>query len=170
MSTFMKIDYENRYYVINKEESLKSLLTHKELLTLPMNVWKEIFEQKDGVCYFNLMLQVLQACIEYYDKSSNVNSFYYKDNIYWLDKSTRVGLQTLANSSQDNISLVLGNEIIELELDKAKQFLSQLEVYAGQCYLNTTKHLLSIKNLKTIEEIVNYNYTTGYPDKITLNE
>lgn len=167
---FIKIDYEDRYYVINKGESLKSLLTHKELLTLPLKVWKDIFEQKDGVCYFNMMLQVLQATIETYDKSSSVNSFYYNNKEYWLDKSTRVGLQTLANSSSDSMSLVLGSNIIELELSKAKEFLSQLEVYAGKCYINTTKHLLAIKNLKTIEDIIKYDYTSGYPDKITLNE
>ena len=34
----------------------------------------------------------------------------------------------------------------------------------------TTKHLQAIKELKTVEDVVNYNYTSGYPDKITLNE
>ncbi len=166
----MQIEYEDRFYVINKSDSLKSLLTHQELLTLPMSVWKTIFEEKDGVCYFNMMLQVLQEEIKFYDKSSNVNGFYYNGKEYWLDKSTRVGLQNLVNSSSDNISLVLGNNIIELEVNKAKEFLSNLEVYAGKCYITTTKHLLATKEFKTIEDIINYDYTSGYPDKITLNE
>ena len=166
----MQIEYEDRFYVINKSDSLKSLLTHQELLTLPMSVWKTIFEEKDGVCYFNMMLQVLQEEIKFYDKSSNVNGFYYNGKEYWLDKSTRVGLQNLVNSSSDNISLVLGNNIIELEVNKAKEFLSNLEVYAGKCYITTTKHLLATKEFKTIEDIINYDYTSGYPEKITLNE
>ncbi len=32
---FMQISHDNRYYVINKDDSLKSLLTHEELLRLP---------------------------------------------------------------------------------------------------------------------------------------
>lgn len=167
---FMQISHDNRYYVINKDDSLKTLLTQEELLKLPLSVWKELFELKDGVCYFRLMLQVLEAAIKAYDKSSNVDSFYYNDKEYWLDKATRVGLQNLANCSTDNMSLVLGSEIIELPVDKVKEFLAQLEVYAGKCYVNTTQHLLAIKELKTVEDVIKYDYTSGYPDKITLNE
>ena len=167
---FMQISHDNRYYVINKDDSLKSLLTHEELLRLPLSVWKELFERKDGVCYFKLMLPVLEAASKAYDKSSNVDSFYYNDKEYWLDKATRVGLQNLANCSTDNMSLVLGSEIIELPVDKVKEFLAKLEVYAGKCYVNTTQHLLAIKELKTVEDVIKYDYTSGYPDKITLNE
>jgi hypothetical protein len=45
-----------------------------------------------------------------------------------------------------------------------------LEVYAGKCFVNTTQHLLAIKELRTVEDVVNYDYTSGYPNKITLNE
>lgn len=170
VNDFIQINYKGRYYVINKNESLKTLLTHGELLTLPMSVWKELFELKDGVCYFKLMLQVLEACIEAYDKSANVDGFYYKGKEYWLDKATRVGLQNLANCSSDNMSIVLGTEIVNLPVDKAKDFLAQLEVYAGKCFVNTTQHLLTITDFKTVEDVINYDYTIGYPNKITLNE
>lgn len=169
-NNFMQISHNDRYYVINKDDSLKTLLTQEELLKLPLSVWKELFELKDGVCYFRLMLQVLEAVIKAYDKSSNINSFTYNGEEYWLDKATRVGLQNLANCSSDSMSLVLGGEIIELAVDKAKEFLSQLEVYAGKCFVNTTQHLLAIKELRTVEDVVNYDYTSGYPNKITLNE
>lgn len=169
-NNFIQIKYKDRYYVINKDDSLKTLLTQGELLKLPLSVWKELFELKDGVCYFKLMIRTLEAIIENYDKSSNINSFYYGEKEYWLDKATRVGLQNLANCSQETMSLVLGDQIIELTVDKAKEFLSQLEVYAGKCFVNTTNHLLAIKNLKTVEDVINYDYTIGYPNKITLNE
>lgn len=170
MDNYVKISYENRPYIIYKDDTLKTLLTRSELLTLPLDTWKTIFEEKDGICYFGLMYKVLEAEIKAYDTSSNVNGFFYNGESYWLDKETRVGLQNLVNCSTDSFSLLLGNNIIELELEKAKQFLSELEVYAGKCFINTNKHLLAIKNLKTIEDIINYDYTTGYPDKITLNE
>ena len=169
-NNFIQISHNNHYYVINKDDSLKTLLTQEELLKLPLSVWKELFELKDGVCYFRLMLQVLKAVIKAYDKSSNVNSFTYNEEEYWLDKATRVGLRNLVDSNPEEMSIVLGDKIIEMPVDKAKDFLSQLEVYAGKCFVTTTKHLQVIKELKTVEDVVNYDYTSGYPDKITLNE
>ena len=75
----------------------------------------------------------------------------------------------LANCSTDNVQLVLGDQVLTIPVDIAKAFLAQLEVYAGQCYLQTQKHLIAIKNLKTKEEIINYEYTTGYTEKIQFN-
>lgn len=168
LNSFIKITYENRSYIIYKGDSLKSLLTHTELLALPISVWKDLLERKDGVCYYNTLYKVLVAEIKYYDSSSNVNGFYYNGKEYWYDKATRVGLQNLANSNPENMTLVLGDNIVELSVDAAKQFLANLEVYAGKCYINTAKHLKAIKSLETIEDLINYDYTSGYPSKITL--
>jgi hypothetical protein len=63
----------------------------------------------------------------------------------------------------------LEDEIIELPVDIANKFLKELEVYAGKCYLNTQKHLIAIKSLETLEDMINYDYTSGYPEKIVLN-
>lgn len=169
VDNFIQINYNNRSYIIDKGDSLKTLLTREELLLLPMRVWKQIFELKDGICSNNLMYQVLEASVKAYDKSLNVNSFYFKGKEYWLDKATRVGLWTLANCSPDDISIVLEDLIFPMSVDKVIEFLSQLEVYAGQCFITTTQHLLTIKELKTVQNIIDYDYTTGYPNKITLN-
>lgn len=170
MDNIITISHNNRLYYINRDDSLKTLLTQGELLQLPMVVWEEIFKLKDGMCSNNLMSQVLEASIRAYDKSLNVNSFYFKEKEYWLDKATRVGLQNLANCCPDNISLVLEDTIVTLSPDKAIEFLSQLEIYAGQCFVTTAKHILTLKKLKTVQDIINYDYTVGYPNKITLNE
>ena len=170
MDNYIKLNYKDRQFFINKDDSLKTLLTYGELLKLPLSSWKELFELKDGKCYIGLLNTVLEEVIKAYDKSSKVNSFIYKEKEYWLDKDTRVGLKNLANCSSDKMSLVLGDEIIEMSVEDVKKFLANLEVYAGKCYVNTAKHLLAIKELKTIEDVVNYDYTSGYPDRITLNE
>ena len=52
----------------------------------------------------------------------------------------------------------------------AKDFLSQLEVDAGKCFVTPTKQLQVRKELRTVEYVVNYDYTSGNTDKITLNE
>lgn len=169
MDNIISIVYDNHTYTINKYDSLQTLLQRGELLALPLSVWKEIFEKKSGKCFPEILLQVLKAAIVAYDSSSKVNAFNIFGSEYWLDKSTRVGLMHLANCSPDNMQLVLGTQVLEIPVDIAKQFLTQLEVYAGQCYLVTQKHLLAIRELKTVEDIINYDYTKGYPDKITFN-
>lgn len=169
MDNIISVVYNNKTYTINKYDSLQTLLQRGELLVLPLSVWKEILEKKSGKCFPEILLQVLEAAIVAYDNSSNVNSFHVLGIEYWLDKSTRVGLMHLANCSSDNMQLVLGTQVLEIPVDIAKQFLAQLEVYAGQCYLVTQKHLLAIHELKTVEDIINYDYTKGYPDKITFN-
>ena len=35
-------------------------------------------------------------------------------------------------------------------------------------YVQTQKHLIAVDSLKTPEEVINYDYTTGYPEKIVL--
>jgi transaldolase len=111
---------------------------------------------------------ILRAKINLYDKSEAVNSFMFRDRNLWLDKATRVGLMHLANCSTEDIQLVLGDQVVTFSPEVVKEFLAKLEVYAGKCYVQTQKHLLSVQHLQTPEEIINYNYTTGYPEKITL--
>ena len=74
----------------------------------------------------------------------------------------------LSNSSLIDIDLVLGDEVISLSPLKLKGLLLKLEDYSHKCFVNTFKHLIVIKDLKNIEDIINYDYTTGYPEKVIL--
>ena len=111
---------------------------------------------------------ILKAKINLYDKSERVNSFIFQEKSLWLDKATRVGLMHLANCSTEDIQLILGDQILTFSPDFVKEFLTKLEVYAGKCYVQTQKHLIAVDTLKTPEEVINYDYTTGYPEKIVL--
>ncbi len=153
-----------------KELTLDLMLEQEELLQLPLSKWYEIIKEKDGVCYEFTLITILIALIKYYDKSVNVNSFYYKDKQEWLDKNTRLGLQNLINSGADNITIQLKNSIIDIKATKLKEFLNQLEVYAGKCFSVTAKHLEAIKQLNTVDDLINYDFKSGYPLKITLDE
>ena len=166
----IQVTYNGKSYFINKIDTLKTMLSREELLKLPMIVWEEILKLKDGKYYLKTLLTILTALVKAYDKSSQVNSFYYNGKEYWLDKDTRMGLMNLAKCNPSSFSIVLDNTIVTLNANKAIEFLSQLEIYAGKCYINTAQHLLAIKELKTVEDAINYDYTSGYPDKITLNE
>lgn len=118
--------------------------------------------------YVPMYHYILSEKIKLYDTSINVNSFLVKGTPMWLDKATRVGLMHLANCSDQNIELVLGDSILSLSPEFIKGFLKDLELYASKCYVQTQKHLLAVKELKTAEDFINYDYTSGYPEKITL--
>lgn len=156
-------------YNIGKFDTLDSILQKIDVLKFSMQDWYDLLYQKDRIVPKSVLLTVLENKIKSFDVSTEVNGFLINDIHYWLDKETRLGIMHLANCSKDNIQLVLGDKILTIPVDKAKDFLAQLEVYAGQCYLQTQKHLLAIKELKTVEDIINYDYTKGYPEKITFN-
>jgi hypothetical protein len=43
-----------------------------------------------------------------------------------------------------------------------------IEVYASSCYDMTQYHLAQVNELEDINEIENYDYTTGYPEKLNF--
>lgn len=159
----------NKPYFVSELEIDKIVHNSEILSNHTMKELDELYKKYFGE-YHHTYLRILQEKIKLYDTSDEVNSFLINGNKFWLDKNTRVGLMHLANCSTDNIQLVLGDQVLTIPVDVAKNFLQQLEVYAGQCYLQTQKHLLAIKELKTVEDIINYDYTKGYPEKIIFNE
>lgn len=163
------IELENKKITLPKRQSLKVMLQNQTLLELSLPQWRELLIKKDGTCQADVLKRILKAKILYHDSSDNVNGFYINGEISWLDKATRVGLAHLADCTDGDISLVLGTVIIQINSALAKELLSQLERYAAECYLQTAKHLLAINELETVEELINYDYTKGYPEKLTFN-
>lgn len=116
--------------------------------------------------------KAMLAYIEKYDASSSVNSFLLNGMQVWLDKATRVGLMnstTIAKSmGQQKTTLWLGSYQLEVDCDKAIQLLSALEMYALECFNVTASHKATVGELKTIEEVLTYDYKSGYPDKLKM--
>lgn len=108
-----------------------------------------------------------------YDTSPAVNSFEYDGRSFWLDKATRVGLvnslRVQKESGLERSTLWFGGIGHEVSIDDALSFLSRLELYAIECYNVTQRHLAEIKALETLEDILAYDFTEGYPPKIEAN-
>lgn len=109
-----------------------------------------------------------------YDLSSNVNIFYYNGIASWLDKSTRVGLTNaiymLEIGGKETIDVWMGDIPINLTLEQARYLLSQIEIYALECYNVTSRHKKNIEDLMSIEDVISYDFTNGYPNKLELND
>lgn len=107
-----------------------------------------------------------------YDSSSAVNEFSIGGVPIWLDKATRAGLilrfQAEQAAGQEQTTLWYGGQQFTLEVASAIAMLYRLELYASACYDNTQAHLLAIDSMTTEEELNNYDYTAGYPDKVAF--
>ena len=107
-----------------------------------------------------------------YDTSSDVNSFTLQGKQMWLPKETRVGLVNSItiekNTGKETTILWFGGEKYELPVDTALQMLSALELYALECYNVTAAHKAAVNALESVEDVVAYDYTQGYPEKLNF--
>lgn len=114
----------------------------------------------------------VETAITAYDSSSAVNSFLLNGIQVWLDKATRVGLMNSTsiakNMGQEKTSLWLGSYQLEVDCDKAIQLLSALEMYALECFNVTAAHKKAVSELDNIEEVLTYDYKSGYPEKLKM--
>ena len=114
----------------------------------------------------------LIAQITAYDTSSAVNSFTLQGKQMWLPKETRVGLVNSVtiekNAGKETTVLWFGGERYELPVDTALQMLSALELYALECYNVTAAHKAAVNALESVEDVVAYDYTQGYPEKLNF--
>ena len=107
-----------------------------------------------------------------YDTSSDVNSFTLQGKTMWLPKETRVGLVNSVtiekNAGKETTVLWFGGEKYELPVNTALQMLSALELYALECYNVTAAHKAAVNALESVEDVVAYDYTQGYPEKLNF--
>ena len=128
------------------------------------------------VSFFDNALDVIkEEAIEQiteYDQSEDVNSFTLQGKTMWLPKETRVGLVNSVtiekNAGKETTVLWFGGEKYELSVDTALQMLSALELYALECYNVTAAHKAAVNALESVEDVVAYDYTQGYPEKLNF--
>lgn len=105
-----------------------------------------------------------------YDSSNEVNGFYINGQELWLDKATRVGLKLRFDAEiadgKTNTTIWYEGTPFKLELINALQMLNDIELYASVCYDNTQTHIANVNEIKDLETLKNYDYRTGYPDKL----
>lgn len=135
--------------------------------------WKEYIAPENELTDEQILTQEKESIINdiiEYDSSKEVNLFYVNNIPIWLDKATRSGLmlRLQAESVMEITETSLWYNSIEFKLSvsEAIQMLYALEVYASKCYDNTQMHIANVKTLEDIETLKNYDYRTGYPDKL----
>ena len=156
----------------NIHEDLESKVEEDDTKTYISNYIDFTKHKSEKVSDVELIRSTILDEINTHDTSSEVNSFYLNGLPIWLNKDTRVGLMNSTNiqkaSGCENTTLWLGTMSIEISCDLAIQLLGALELYALECFNKTAEHKKNVEELETVEELVNYDYTQGYPEKLNL--
>lgn len=151
--------------------------TTTETVTLETRVFNSKYIEvrkhiSEEVTALSLMKEEIINEITEYDTSNNVNCFLLNGEKTWLDKDTRVGLMNSTNIQKsaglNTTVLWLGTTALTINCDTAIQLLNNLEIYALACFNKTAEHKKSVEDLATVNDVVSYDYTAGYPDKLVI--
>ncbi len=112
------------------------------------------------------------AQITAYDTSEAVNSFTLGNATMWIAREDRISLMNsttiLKNAGVETVTQWYDGKKYTLPCDTLIQMLQALEIYALACYNVTEEHKSAVNALTTIEEVDAYDYTTGYPEKLSF--
>ena len=147
-----------------------------------INPTAEQYEQAGYMPYIETMPSeddLLQQAIENqvdeikeYDKSSAVNSFRLNGMEAWINREDRIGTRRAIEldkaHGQTESDIWLNGFLLRVNCDLALRLLDAVGHYAYKAYNRTQAHIHAVRELKSIEGVQKYDYTTGYPEKLDL--
>lgn len=105
-----------------------------------------------------------------YDSSPAVNEFTFSGVSMWLDDATRTKLlKRFETDEQDGLEetkLIYNGVSYDLPISAARAMLHQIESYARDCFDKTNEHVAAVAALGSVEDVLAYDYTQGYPEKL----
>lgn len=112
------------------------------------------------------------AEIAAYSDSDAVNSLTFNGIKTWLTRTVRDGYDTsitaAKNLGETTVTFMVGDNEMQLPVDQARRVLDLVQRYADACFIVTERHKIAVKALQTVEEVERYDYTSGYPEKLSL--
>jgi hypothetical protein len=110
--------------------------------------------------------------IDVYDTSDAVNSFEFNGTHTWVPVTERSYLRdaiaALEAKGIPEIEVPLLGQFFPLPVATVKSLLADIEIYAYNASVRTAKHKAGVNGLSTVEEVDAYDYTAGYPEKVTI--
>lgn len=105
--------------------------------------------------------------VKNYDKSESVECVYIKGEKTWYNKQERVAIMNLAtcykNTEMNSCVLFVNGSPYTYTCDTLIDMLTQLEIYASECFNATQTNINSIKTLLTLDEVKSFDYISKYP-------
>lgn len=114
----------------------------------------------------------LKQLVEY-DNSIDVNGFYVGEQLTWIDRDTRntykASIEAAELLGESSIIVPILGMILNIPIDKGKIALAKIQRYADACAIVTATHKMAISQLTSEEEIMGYDFTLGYPEKLVFD-
>lgn len=163
--------YSGKYVPLNEKqmvflESNPDISPIEAFLMVTTPSQEEIFQQRKR----DKIYQIYR-----YDQSEAVNVFFVNNTPMWLSRSARASLYTTLNAykvnNKEQITLWTSGASpipMTLNLTVFESLLMSLEIYAKECYDKTSEHKANVSRIETIEELVAYDHTFGYPEKLSV--
>lgn len=114
----------------------------------------------------------LLAIITDYDKSSAVNEITYMGTPMWIEfdlrKNITHDIKVLKAKNIDVFTFWFNGNPMTFPIDVLENIIIDIEIYALQSFNVTAQHKANVKALETIEDLMNYDFTTDYPAKLNF--
>lgn len=114
-----------------------------------------------------------QAEITNHDNSANVNSFIIGSLPMWLNFELRSRLKASIEAAEakgeETMTKPFGGIDYTFPVSQWRAMVNVVEGYAGQCQAVTEGHRAAVEALTTVKKVENYDYTTGYPEKVNFD-
>lgn len=145
--------------------------------TTPSEVWfmkvdvDDVYIPTDEEILFAAKIAKSQR-IEAYDNSDDINSFTFEQTVGWIDVPTRSNYRNSVEAAtlleERDITFELSDKFFTMSVVTANRLLAKVQRYADACAIITRGHLATVESLTKLDEVNNYEYKVGYPDKLVL--
>ena len=138
-----------------------------------LKVWKEYIAERE----LETAKSAKQADLDAYDQSDAVNGFDVtiggQTMSLWIDRETRADYKSSIEAAEllgrTEVHPVFNGIEVTLSVQMAKMALAQVQLYANQCFGVTERHRAAIQQLTTVADVEAYDFTTGYPERLTFS-
>lgn len=108
--------------------------------------------------------------IDNYDSSSNVECFFINGVPMWLGHELRQQIKTSVEAYKTNgnteVTKIFNGMEFTFPCDTWLSMLAALEIYAAEALNTTERHKIAVNACTTVQEVIDYDYTAGYPAKL----
>lgn len=173
-------DGDTTYHVKCLDTTLGGIIDALGTFAMPVDEFADFIELLPEVDIVLTPAEILELAknnaiklIDAYDTSSAVNGFTLGGMPLWVSRSDRTTLKVRFESelAAGLTSTTLWYGLIPIPIEDITQGLAMLvalEVYASRCFDTTAAHKAAVMQLTSVEAVLAYDFTQGYPVKLAF--
>lgn len=164
----LRIVAEEGYYLYN----LYTRRRHSEAVVESADGWQAILDGNPPEPHERTLEDAKREklhALALYDASQAVNSFSIDGKQQpWIAPDERANFLNTIQGERRLGGTTVNFQGITLPLDTAENILDRINRYARQCWEQTEYHAAAINALTSIETVDAYDFTVGYPEKLSF--